>query len=245
MAGSVREALRKTPVNPGHVTPDEFRTEGTTTVNTTGERSEVAELILDTPINILSGRSNPFDVVVPAYESFSSDGTDGNTETFNLNNDVIESPNGQNVIVWIGGTYYGQPDAVDYANDTIDVTDPGSNNNIYVWYIPGNPATLEIEKAIPSGETNSSKTLHTNQLRRLHEQKQDEQPDFFTLSGWEPYVASDMKLLVYVDAPYTVRFEDPNGDGATPTNMRLDVPVERAERSVPGLRGTIKAAMGQ
>lgn len=245
MAGVV-ERLQQTPSQPDQITADQLRDEGTTTVNTTGERSKIAELVLDVPNRLLSGRTNPFDVVVPAFEKLGpTDGTQNNDETFNLSHDVIQSPNGQNVIVWLDGSYVGQPKSVDYANNTITVNDAGTNSNVYVWYIPAEAATLEVYKAIPSGKTSSNERLYTNQLRRLHQQNQDEQPSYFELTNWEPYLSSDMKLQVYLDAPYTVRFEDPDGNGATPTNMRLDIPVERAQNTVPGLKRTIKAAMGR
>jgi hypothetical protein len=53
-----------------------------------------------------------------------------------------------------------------------------------------------------------------------------------------------MRLNVYVKASYEVRFEDAAGDGATPDNMLLHVPVQRGTRNVPGLKQVIKADMG-
>ncbi|WP_251327927.1 hypothetical protein [Haloplanus pelagicus] len=245
-AQDVIDDLRDVSRTSGGIGPTNFRDEADTSVNTTGSRSLIAELPVETVHRILSGRSNPFRVAVPAYEQFSSDGTGGNTETFNLSHDLIQCPNTQNVVVYIGGSYYGNPDAVDYANDSIDVTDPGSNNNVHVWYMPGDTATLEVYKATPSSSASANEELYTEALNLANQTKQAEQPEFFELnqSALQPFLASDMRLNVYVKAPYEVRFEDPAGDGATPDNMLLHIPVERGATTVAGLKQLIKSDMG-
>lgn len=248
MASNVAQMLRDTPAQHNHITPRTFRDEGSTPVNTTGERSKVAELTLDTPIRLKGGRSNPFRVAIPAYEKLGpTDGTGGNTETFSLSNDVVQSPVTEDVVVYLDGDYYGAPDSIDYAADTIDVTDAGTASDIYVWYISGEAATLSLYKAIPNSETSNTQRLWKSQLARLHKQDQTEQPEFFNFSdrSWKPYLASDMKLRVYINAPYEVRFEDPDGNDNTPTNMVLALPTEQAQNTVPGLISTIKASMGQ
>lgn len=245
-AQDVIDDLRDVSRTSGGIGPTNFRAEADTSVNTTGSRSRIAELPVETVHQIRTGRSNPFRLAVPAYEQFSSDGTGGNTETFNLSHDLIECPNTQDVLVYIGGSYYGNPDAVDYANDSIDVTDPGSNNNVHVWYMPGDTATLEVYKATPSSSASANEELYTEALNLANQTKQAEQPEYFELgqSALQPFLASDMRLNVYVKAPYEVRFEDPAGDGATPDNMLLHIPVKRGGTTVAGLKSLIKSDMG-
>lgn len=246
-AQDVIDDLREVSRTPGTIGPERIRDEAADlTVNTTGSRSRIVSLPVDSVHRIREGRSNPFRVAVPAYEQFSSDGTGGNTETFNLSHDLIQCPNTEDVVVYIGGTYYGAPDAVDYANDSIDVTDAGSNNNVHVWYMPGETATLEVYKATPSSSASANEELYSRPLNLVNQTKQAEQPEFFELdqSPLQSFLASDMRLNVYVKAPYEVRFEDAAGDGATPTNMLFHVPVQRGSNTVPGLKGVIKSDMG-
>lgn len=245
---SVAERLAQTPATPTEITPRTFREEGSTEVNATGEESQVAELTLDTPVRLRSGRDNPFSVAIPAFEKLGpTDGSAGDAETFNLSHNVIETPNTQDVVVYLDGDYYGNPDSVDYANNSIEVTDPDTASDVYVWYITGESATVTLRKAVPNAQTSASARLWTNQLARLHQQDQNEQAEFFSFSPttWKPYLSSDMKLRLYIDAPYPVRFEDPDGHGNTPTNMLFHIPVEQAQDQVSGLIETIKASMGR
>jgi len=245
-AQDVVDDLRDVSRTPGSIGPERLRGEGDTSVNTTGSRSRIVELPVDTVHSIRQGRSNPFRVAVPAYEGFTSDGTGGNSETFTLSHDLVECPNTQDVVVYIGGTYYGTPDAVDYANDSIDITDPGSNNNVHVWYMPGDTATLEVYKATPSSSASANEELYSRPLNLVNQTQQAEQPEYFELrqSALQPFLASDMRLNVYVKAPYEVRFEDPDGDGAAPENMLLHIPVQRGSQKVSGLKQVIKSDMG-
>lgn len=248
MASNVAQRLRDTPASHTHITPRTFRTDGSTSVNSTGERSMIAELTLDTPVRLKSGRDNPFRVAVPAYEKVGpTDGSTDNTETFSLSHDIVESPQAHDAVVYLDGEYYGTPDSIDYANNSIDVTDAGTGSDVYVFYIVSDPATLSVYKAIPNSETSNSQRLWKNQLARLHEQDQTEQPEFlsFNSRSWKPFLASDMKLRVYINAPYPVRFEDEDGLGNTATNMVLNLPVEQAQQTVTGLISTIKASMGR
>jgi len=246
-AADVATRLERTPGLNDEITPRTLREEGVTEANTPGERSLVGSLTLDTPVRLRSGRSNRFKVALPAFEKLGpTDATADNSETFNLANDVIQSPNTQDVVVYLDGEYYGAPDAVDYAADSIDVTDSGTASDVYVWYMTADPATVSIYKKIPNAETSASQRLWTNQLARLHKQDQQEQPEYFQFGeGWKPYLSSDMKLNVYVDAPFEVRFEDPDGHGNTPTNALFHIPVEQAQDTVPGLINIIKASMGR
>ncbi|GGL57928.1 hypothetical protein [Halocalculus aciditolerans] len=226
---------------PGELAQDDFETQA----STPGQSSRVARLRADYWHRIRSGRSNPFRVAIPAYEGFTSDGTADNTETFSLSHELVETPNTQDVVVWLDGTYYGTPDAIDYDANTVDVTDSGTDSNVHVWYIVDEAASLSVRKAAPSGTTSASKEIESVSLSRMHLGNQFEQPEYFSFSTeLEGYLATEITLDVYVNAPYEVRFEDPDGDGASATNLLLSIPVERGSETIPGLKSAVKADMG-
>ncbi|WP_254272167.1 hypothetical protein [Haloarcula marina] len=243
MEAELAERLEQTTRQPGHITPEKMDT----SVNSQGQRSEIGTYRVDTAHYIRQGRDNPFKVAIPAYEKFTSDGSAGDSETFSLTHDLVDSPVTQSVVVWLDGTYYGTPDAVDYDADTIDVTDPNTNSNVHVYYIAGDAASLELRKRAPGESTKQSQRLYSANLGLVNAAPQLEQPEYLRLtdSQMHPWLGADMEVIAYLDAPYTVRWTDNDGDGTEPTNALLNVPVMRGSSEVRGLTAAIKAAMGQ
>ncbi|MHB9287360.1 hypothetical protein ACKVMT_10020 [Halobacteriales archaeon Cl-PHB] len=239
---AVREFVQKNGtqrrIGPGRFEPS---------AGTAGSRERVARYRAGSLFALRESRAHPFKVAVPAYESFTSDSTGGNTETFTLSHSLTDPAHTQAVSVWIGGSYYGTPDSLDTSNDTIDVTDSGTSNTVHVFYTSDAGATLEVRKAAPSSSTKASQGLYEENLALVHNTDQDDQPEAFDLgeTPLQDMVGTDMTLDVYVDAPYTVRFTDPDGDGAEATNALLSVPTMETGASVEGLPSVIKADMGQ
>jgi hypothetical protein len=230
---------------PGTISPSTF-TE--TSANAVGERSRIARFRADAVTRILEGRSNPFRIAVPTYESpGSTDATADNTETFTLAEGIEQTPVTEDVVVWLDGTYYGNPDAIDYSNNTIDVTDSGTSSTVHAYYMTGGAATLEVRKAVPSAKTGASEELFSGNLGLIHKTNQGEQPEYFSLnkSKLQPFVASDMTVDIYVDADYAVRWTDPDDDGTEPTNALLHIPVQNGRDTVTGLQSAIKADMAE
>jgi len=217
--------------------------------NSQGQRSRVARLRAETAHKLLGKESDrALELALPAYESLGpTNGTDGDQETFSVTHGIRDCPNTQNVVVWLDGDYYGTPDNDD-AVDTgdIQVTDPGSNSTVHVFYIPNKAGTLEIEKAA-DGSTSTSKNLKTVSVKNLHRKNLSEQPEFFEFRDGsdplEPFVAADMTLDVYVDVPYVTRYEDPDGDGAVATNALLNFTAMQGRDVVPGLKAEVTASM--
>ncbi len=247
MQEQLQKRLAATAASPTTLTPRTFREEGTVDANVTGKRSRIARLRANTLLRLHDGRSNPFRVAVPAYESFTSDGTADNTETFDLSHDVLNAPVTQSVDVWLGGSHYGNPDAVDFDAGTVDVTDSGTDSTVHVWYTSSEAATLELVKSTPNAGTNSSQELYSENLRLVHQTEQQEQAEFLKLNQTplQEWVAEDMALDVYARAPYSIRFEDPDGDGAYPTNALLNLPAHEAKDTVPGMAQAVRDDMGQ
>lgn len=243
MAQNLRERLRQVSRTPGTLSPS---TATETQANTTGQESRIVRHRADTVHRLKHGRDNPFRVALPTYENpGSTDGTADNTETFNLSRSVIQNPVTEDVVVWLDGTYYGQPDAIDYANDTIDVTDSGTGSTVHVYYITNSPATLTVRKVTAGGDT--KEPLYSSNLKLVHQTNQHEDPEYLRLtdSEWQEFVASDMTVDVFVDAPYPIQFTDDSGDGTEPTNALLHLPVEVGQDTVDGLASTIKQDMAE
>jgi len=89
------------------LSPRQFDTEA----NTPGEFSQIASYTADAVLGIRTGRDNPLRVAIPAFQSFTTDGTAGNTETFNLGHDLV--------------------DAVAVADDFVFVTDSPATLNAF------------------------------------------------------------------------------------------------------------------
>jgi hypothetical protein len=212
------------------------------TPGTAGERSKVAEFTGDVA-NRLRGDKRIL-IALPAYEQFSSDGTGGNTETFNLGHDIIQSPVTDDAIVYIGGESYGRPDSIDYANNSIDVTDPGSNNNVHVFYVPGDAASIEVEKVAPNDTTQG---LYDTNAKLLNGTNQHKEPEYLDTgeTPLKPWIPGDFRVAVYVDAPYQVAYEDTAGDGATADNYLLSLPAMRGQDTVPGLAADVRQDMAR
>lgn len=233
------QRLKETPNAPLPVlTPAEFEQ----TANTTGEMSRVLRHRPNTVLGIRGGTSEPFFFALPAYESFTTDGTAGNTETFALSNSIHDTPNTASLALWENGTRV-QPDAISYTGDSFDYTDDGTGNTLHAYYISDDPAEVRIEKTIP-GKSSVSQEVWSGQAHLLHQADQGENPAHFRFGTdpFERFVASDMTLDVKVKAPYTVKFRE-STDGTEADNALLNIPANSGQDTVKGLAPAIKAAM--
>ena len=239
---NVKQALQETGRDRRNLSPQSFDWQ----VNSMGKRSRIARLRADVAYKLLGKQSDrPLELALPAYESLGpTDGSAGDTETFTLTHGLLDCPNTQNVVVWLDGDYYGEPDAVNGSD--IDVTDSGTDSTVHVFYIPNKAGTIEIEKA-SDGSTSTSKNLKTLSVKNIHRKNLSEQPEFFEFTdaedSLEAFVAADMTLDVYVDVPYVTRFEDPDGDGAVATNALLNFTAMQGRDVVPGLKAEVTASM--
>jgi hypothetical protein len=243
MEDRIKQALDDMQRTPGTLSPSRFDSLST---NQVGSRSRVAQFRADSTTMLRQGPTNPFKLAIPAFESFDENGS-ADTQTLTLSHSIVDTPYAQSAVVWIDGSYYGLPDSIDYAAEEVDVTTQGNGGNIYVWYITDEPADIEVEKASPSGKTSSRQSLYTSSLALIHEVDQTDEPEYLTLdeSRLQEWIPTDMALNVYVNAPYQVRWEDPNGDGAEPTNALLHLPVKRGQGSIEGFAGLVRSDMSE
>ncbi|MWG32973.1 hypothetical protein [Halomarina oriensis] len=245
MAGEpVQQALAEMPRTPDELSPSAFDSFETGIPNT---MAAIANLTADA---VLSLRDGAVKVAVPAYQQYTSNATQNDTETIDLDHSIAECPDSQDVVVWRssnnGVAYYGSPDAVDYQNGTVDVTDPGATNDIHVFYLSRAPATVELVKVSTDGRT-TSRPLYESNVGLLHRRNQNEQPDSIALGdSWRRFVATDMELQVRIDAPYTAALavtDEASGEQVTATNALLQFDVTNGSGTVPGLAQVVKDSM--
>jgi len=217
-----------------------------TSTNSQGSLSEIAALVADTALALRTGRRNPLRLAVPAYQSFETAG-DGSEQTFSVTHDLTDCPDTQDVVVWFDGTYQGSPKSANHDTDEFTIDGPGSVKTVHAYYISGKAATFELRKKTPSAQTSNSEKLYEVNLGLLHEANQSEQAEFLELneSKLQRFLASDMELTARLKAPYQVRWTDPDGNGTEPTNALLQVPAQKSNGEIEGLRSAISADMGR
>lgn len=240
------QRVRETPSREGTLSPQNFRDEATTSAATTTDRERIARLKATRPL--VARGDKRFQVAVPAFEQFTTDGTADNQEQIDLAHSLLDQPNTENLVVWNGANYVGGEaalDAVDYAAGTFDYTDSGTNNTLHIWYMSAADASLEVEKV--TSNDNNQQGLYSESLSLVHKTNQSEQPETPHVSetALNPAISTDMYVDVYLNADYTFRWSDPDGDGATPTNLLFSFPVERKRQSIPGLANKVALDMSQ
>jgi hypothetical protein len=244
MAASSRtdptEVLASRPMARSRLALQDYLSRGSTQSNTTGQKSQIAELTLDQAVVLRNDVAAK--IALTAFEEFATDGTTNNQEQFDFSNNIIKSPVTSNFELFESGNAVDE-DAIDYANDHFDYTDDGANNDLDAYYIVG-PAGAEatIEKVSQDG--NVKQEVFSAPLGILHNRDQAEAGFSFDFStALAPVVPRDMTLRVSVNAGYTVKLHD-DTDGTDAINARLDLPVRRVEgEPIPGLAERVRRDM--
>lgn len=201
-----------------------------------GARTKVAELQAGRPLAIENGKR--VDLALMAYEEFTTDGTGANTETFSLSHDLVQSgATSDDIVIFEGGSKV-QPDSVDYAADSFDYTDDGTNNTLGVFYASGKQALIEVQKSAPNG---THEVLWTGDMSLLHARDHEQDPVTFEFdqSFLQSVIPKDWSLELYVNAPYVTRFEkdiDSDGNPESASNALVSIPVFGGSSQVPGLK---------
>ncbi|WP_435332839.1 hypothetical protein [Haloarchaeobius sp. TZWWS8] len=231
---SVQKQLENAPWKPGYISLRDW----TFSTNTTGEKSVVATYAAPRPIRLREDRE--MDLAVPAYESFTTDGS-GTAQTHSLSHDIIDTPATEALVLWSDGSPV-QPGSVDYAANSFDYTDGGAAETLDVYYIPRNPAVVEFEKVAPGGGSTIKQPLFEIPTAIAHTRDQSKDPLSFDLgrTGLQDTVPRKWVVQVSVNAPYTVKFEE-STRGTSATNALLSVPRAQTEARVPGLKDAVKA----
>lgn len=207
--------------------------------NTTDEKSEVARIQAPRDLQIRNGR---FPVVIPAYETFSTDGSADNSETFSLSHDLEDSENGVSIVVYDDGSLVSQSDlTVDYSADSFDYSSPNTNSTLDVYYVAKDPARIEIYKEAPKSGGNVEEKIYEGDLNLIHQTDQNRDPEKFYLNNkpFEAVVPENFNIVVYVDAPYTIAYSE-STRGTKAINRKHKIPIEQFNRSIDGLGKAVK-----
>ncbi|MUW13919.1 hypothetical protein GJ633_04025 [Halorubrum sp. CBA1125] len=164
-------------------------------------------------------------IVPVARESFTTDGS-GNQQTFNLNHNLIASDVSDDVVLYADGAQV-QPDSIDYANDAIDYTDSGAQEDLVVYYVPATQAQVKLRKVGPGGSNSETLIEHDAALINRREPNRDPLEIPPMQSPLQGTVPKDWRLTWTVDGPFNAG-RDPDND-PVPVNMLVSVPINRAQ----------------
>ncbi|ELY71097.1 hypothetical protein [Natrinema versiforme] len=239
---AIKNKLKAASWVPGSVTLREFDTQA----GTSGEASVVAEIKLGRPLQLRDDHDSELRLVLPAHEHFTTNGSADEQETFELGHNLIESPSTQDFLLWEDGSVV-QPDSIDYDANSFDYTSAGTETDLDVFYVPRDPASVEIRKTAPGAGGKVNQTLKEAQTAILHtrDQAQQEIQFGFDRTPLQPYLPRKFKLQVVVDAPYKVAFEAPERANGTPRarNALLSLPRFQTEARIEDLGAAVKQDM--
>lgn len=210
---------------------------------TANEDSLVAELKADVPLAIRENAAAR--IAFTTGEEFTTDGTAGNTETFSLSFNAVDTRNATSFLLYDDGAIV-QPDAVDYSANSFDFTDGGTGSTLHAFYLARDPGAVRVEKVAPKAGGQVSEDLLDDATSALVDRDQNKEPPEFQFSKpFENVVPANWKLQVYVDAPAPVRWDDSNlttSNGDVAMNAVLTIPIFQFADKVEGLSDAVKAS---
>jgi hypothetical protein len=203
---------------------------------TSGSKTKIAEYQADLPIAL---REEAMRLVFVSHENFTTDGAGGNTETFNVSEDLIETPNTTDLVTFLDGDR-AQPDSIDYANNAFDFTAPTGNSDLDVYYVHRTPVRVTIEKHAPTGQGSVSEILYDDVTAILHERNQNQEPPVPSMTHTlQPVVPADYSIEVYADGPAALDYYE-SSQGTEAPNAMLSIPINRSTERIEGLSRAVK-----
>jgi hypothetical protein len=206
-----------------------------------GQRTRIARFEAESPLALREGA--PMRLMFVEVEEFTTDGTADNTETFSLSQNLIETVNTADLVLFDDGAAV-QPDAVDYANDSFDYTDGATGSTLHAYYVARDPVQVEIERVAPRAQGAVQDTVFDEATSLLHDRDQNKEPATFDFDHpLDSIVPRKWYIDVYADGP--VGFDWNDDSTATPqgteaTNAIISVPVRRGKRDVDGLAQAVR-----
>jgi hypothetical protein len=203
----------------------------------------VASREAEVPLRVREGPAARLAFV--AGEEFTTNGTADDTETFDLSHNLVDSKNTENLLVYAGGSRV-QPDSIDYAGDSFDYTDGGTEMTLHAFYVARDPGVVTVEKVAPKTSSQVSETLTEDTTSGIADRDQNQNPVQFEFT--DPYqgvVPANWSLNIYVDSPFAVRWDDANlstSNGDEASNALIDLPIVQYEGTVSGLGRAVKRA---
>lgn len=176
-------------------------------------------------------------------EEFTTDGTAGNTETFSLGYNLVETKNTQNLILYDDGGRV-QPDSINYSGDSFDYTDGATGSTLHAFYVARDPGSVRVEKQAPKTSSQISDDLTEDTTSGLSDRDQNKQPvEFEFTHPLDGVVPTNWKLNITVDAPAPVRWDDDNlttTNGDEASNALVSIPIFQYEENIRNLEEAVK-----
>ncbi|WP_435358447.1 hypothetical protein [Haloarchaeobius sp. DFWS5] len=234
-------ALKNTPAKNQSLKRADFEL----TDGATNQRTKIASFKAKVPLVL---REAAMRLVFVVGEEFTADGT-GNTETHNLSNELIDTPNTSSLELYSDGQRV-QPDSVDYDANSFDYTDSGNDETLHAFYVARDPVKVSIERVAPKSQGRMADVVYDDVSAALHERNQTKEPPRMEF-GEDPLkrvVPKDWKLEVYADGPVAYRWDDSglatnNGDVAV--NAMMTIPVARSQKQIPGLSRAVRLNLAE
>lgn len=222
----------------------------------TNQRTRIASYEAEVPL-VLTERAMALAFTV--VEEFQTNGTADDTETFNLANDAIQTPNTNDFLLYESGNRV-QPDSVDYAADSFDYTDDGTGNFLHAYYVPREATQVEIEVKAPKSHGGVSRTVYDDVTSLLHERNQQKEPPRMSFDAPEGarsdrqqgaqalqrVLPRKWRLDVYQNGPVAFSWTDAdeaNSQGTTATSALLTMPVARLSQQMPELAAAVRQSI--
>lgn len=226
----------------------------TTTNGTANKESLIAQTKLQMPVVLDTARA--LRLAVTAYDSFQTDGSGGDAETFNLSQSIVDTPNTDALALYEGGNVV-QPDSVDYHANSVTYTDDGTNNVLHAFYVSDDPVEVTIKKRAPVGAGEVADPVFTAQLASAHIREQFKSGGQLSwdvpaeVSGRDEtallkgVVPEKWTLEMYASGGYGVTWDDSddsaNGsDGTTASNALVTLPVAELGSRISGLGSAVQ-----
>ncbi len=191
------------------------------------------------PIALRNGSRYKFVPVV--RESFTTDGSGGNTETFTLSHDLVDSRVSDDVLAYIDGSET-TPDNIDFANDSVDLTDSGSNSDVTIYYVSGAQASVKLKKVAPGGTTAETLFEYDSGLSNLRDPNRDPRRINLQQSEVQSVVPTDYRLQWTINGPFSAGRDE--STDPEPVNNLISLPIRRAQVSeIQGLAQVVNRDM--
>lgn len=199
------------------------------------DETAILEYKTDQPFALRNGAR--YRIVPVVRETFTTDGTGGNTETFNLGSDLIESDVSDDLVLYDDGTQVS-PDSIDYAADSFDYTDADTGSDLTVYYVAQTQANLKLKKVGPGGSNGETLVRHDAGLLNRRDPNRDPLSFEMDASPLQAVVPKDYTLKWTIDGSYSAGW-DPDTD-PEPVNLIVSMPINRAQvEQVDGLASAV------
>lgn len=208
------------------------------TGDTPNKRSKFAEMKTESPLVL---REDNIRMVFTVHETVTADGTDGNSETFQLASNLIDTPNATPLVLYDAGQRV-QPESIDFDADTFTYSDPSAGDELDVFYVAQDPVSVEIERRAPQAQGKVSDVVFDGVTEMLHQRNQNK--NAVELNFAEPLeraIPKNWRVELYAEGPTALGFETGDGDEAVEAvNAVLSIPVTRGHERIDGLAQAVK-----